>query len=157
MSFDVVFVGGGTAGCILAARLSENPDRRVCLLEAGPDYGPVESGRWPADMIDARVMPWTHSWGPGGEDNRTLGARIIGGCAAHNACVMLQGSPADYDEWGDEWRYERLAPFLERARATLQTAPRNTDRPGPFHAAFMDAARAADFPPLDDPDDPAHR
>ena len=145
MSFDVVFVGGGTAGCILAARLSENPDRRVCLLEAGPDYGPVDSGRWPADMV------------AGGEDNRTLGARIIGGCSAHNACVMPRGSPADYDEWGDEWRYEQLAPVSRAGEGDAADCAANTDRPGPFHAAFMDAARAADFPPLDDPDDPAHR
>ena len=46
--FDVLVLGGGTAGCVLAARLSEEPSRRVCLVEAGPDYGPYEAGGWPA-------------------------------------------------------------------------------------------------------------
>ena len=98
--FDVVVVGGGTAGCVLAARLSEQSDRSVCLLEAGPDYGPLADGRWPPEMVDGRRMPWTHSWGEGGEDEQSLGARIISGCSSHNACVMVEGSPADYDEWG---------------------------------------------------------
>jgi choline dehydrogenase len=155
MGHDVVIVGGGTAGCVLAARLSENPDRSVCLLEAGPDYGPLEEGRWPREIVDATRMPGTHDWGPGGEDERTLGARVLGGCSAHNECVVLQGSPADYDEWGDAWAYDRFATFLERARATLRTAPRNTDRPAPFFEAFVDAAVHAGHARLSDPDDPA--
>src|SRR5581483_739073 len=80
--FDVVVAGGGTAGCILAARLSEAPERTVCLLEAGPDYGPLADGRWPAEMLDAPAMPFTHDWGTGGEDERSLGARILGGSSA---------------------------------------------------------------------------
>jgi choline dehydrogenase len=69
---------------------------------------------------------------------------------------MLRGSPADYDEWGEEWGYERLQPFLERAGETLRTAPRNTDSPVPFHLAFVEAAHAVGFELLDDPDDPDH-
>jgi choline dehydrogenase len=49
--FDVVVVGGGSAGCVLAARLSEDADCSVCLVEAGPDYGPYADGRWPADIL----------------------------------------------------------------------------------------------------------
>jgi choline dehydrogenase len=152
--FDVLVVGGGTAGCVLASRLSEQPDRRVCLLEAGPDYGPLADGRWPPEMVDGRRMPWTHSWGEGGEDEQSLGARIIGGCSAHNACVMVEGSPADYDEWGGEWEYERFAPFLDRARTTLRTAVSNTDQPGPFYEAILDAADTAGIARLADADDP---
>ena len=52
---DVAVVGGGSAGCVLAARLSEDRERSVCLIEAGPDYGPYDAGSWPADILDARA------------------------------------------------------------------------------------------------------
>ena len=112
--FDVVVVGGGTAGCVLAARLTEDERRTVCLLEAGPDYGALSDGHWPPEMLDASAMPFTHDWGTGGEDARSLGACVFGGSSAHNACMVVQGSPADYDEWGPEWEYSVLAPHLDR-------------------------------------------
>jgi choline dehydrogenase len=153
-AFDVVVVGAGTAGCVLAARLSEDPARSVCLLEAGPDYGPFTGGRWPGDLLDPRFLPDSHDWGPGGEDGRSLGARVIGGSSSHNACMMLAGSPADYDEWGAAWAWRRFAPFVERAATTLRTQPANTTVPAPMHAAFIAAARARGFALLDAPNDP---
>jgi choline dehydrogenase len=153
--FDVVVVGGGTAGCVLAARLAGNGARRVCLLEAGPDYGPLADSRWPAEILDARALCFTHDWGRGGEDDRSLGARVLGGSSAHNACVLVQGTPADYDEWAPEWRYEVFAPYLRRAETGLRGAPANTDHPSPFHAAVLEAAQAAGLPLLTDPNDPA--
>jgi choline dehydrogenase len=153
--YDVVVVGGGTAGCVLAARLSEESGRSVCLLEAGPDYGPLADGRWPPELLDARRLAFSHDWGTGGEDARSLGARVLGGCSAHNACMALCGTPADYDEWGPDWSHDRFGPYLERARAELRTAPANTDDPPPFHAAFLEAAQAAGFTRLADPDDPS--
>ncbi len=80
----------------------------------------------------------------GGEDERSLGGRIVGGSSAVNACMVLRGSPADYDEWGTGWTYDELAPFLDRAEAELRTAPANTVRPAPFHRAFLEAARTVD-------------
>ena len=140
---DVLVVGGGTAGCVLAARLSERSERRVTLLEAGPDYGPLDEGRWPADILDAGAIAETHDWGPGGEDGRSLGARVLGGSSACNACVVVRGSPDDYDEWTPGWSYESFAPYLDRAEAGLRTATANTGRPVPFHQAFVEAALAA--------------
>jgi choline dehydrogenase len=153
--FDVVVIGGGTAGCVLAARLSENPERQVCLVEAGPDYGPRTSGAWPEDILDPRAFTFTHDWGAGGEDDRSLGARVLGGCSAHNACMAVIGTPDDYDEWGPEWSWTRFAPYLARARDMLRVTRTNTDTPAPFHLAFLDAAAELGFPLLDDPDDPA--
>jgi choline dehydrogenase len=154
VAFDVVVVGGGTAGCVLAARLSENPACSVCLIEAGPDYGPLDAGRWPEEILDARALATTHGWGPGGEDGRTLGGRLLGGSSAVNACMVIEGSPADYDEWGPGWSYADVLPHLRRAKAELRTAPANTGRPVSFHSAFVEAARANGFPLLSDPNDP---
>jgi len=153
--FDVAVVGGGTAGCVVAARLSEDTGRRVCLIEAGPDYGARASGGWPGELLDPRTFCFTHDWGSGGEDDRSLGARVIGGCSAHNACMAVVGTPADYDEWGEAWRYESFAPYLARARGTLRVVAANTAEPAPLHVAFLEAAGEAGFPLFDDPDDPA--
>jgi choline dehydrogenase len=115
---------------VVAARLSENAARTVCLLEAGPDYGPFARGSWPADLLDPRNLTFTHDWGRGGEDRRSLGARVIGGCSTHNACMAVIGTPADYDEWGDAWAWARFAPYVERARATLDVPSVKYLRPG---------------------------
>jgi choline dehydrogenase len=153
--YDDLVVGGGTAGCVLAARLSEDADRAVCLVEAGPDYGPFDGGRWPTEMLEPRVLPRSHDWGTGAEDDRSLGARVIGGSSAHNACVMLAGTPGDYDSWGPAWRYEAFEPYLARAFAGLRTARASTETPTQFHIAFLEAARTHGFPLLADPNDPA--
>jgi choline dehydrogenase len=141
-TFDVLVVGGGTAGCVLAARLSEEATRSVCLVEAGPDYGPFGSGRWPADILDARSLALTHAWETDREDRSQLRARLLGGCSAHNACVVLEGAPADYD-WGLGWSHESLAPFLERAREALAVRVFQPHELSPWHAAWAESAGEA--------------
>jgi len=137
--FDVVVVGGGTAGCIVASRLSEDAARSVCLVEAGPDYGPFDEGRWPADLLDGTQLALSHAWETDRDDRSQLRARVLGGCSAHNACVALRGVPADYD-WGDGWSYEELEPYFERAESTLRVQPIPREELTPWHAAWADAA-----------------
>ena len=85
-TFDVLVLGGGTAGCVLAGRLSEERYLAVCLVEAGPDYGPRAARRWPEDMLDARILPFSHSWARLDESDRSQHrARIIGGCCGTSA------------------------------------------------------------------------
>jgi choline dehydrogenase len=136
--FDVLVVGGSSAGCVIASRLSED-GRRVCLVEAGPDYGSYASDRWPAEMLDARRLAFSHSWETDREDRSQLRARIIGGCSAHNACIALAGAPADYDEWGDGWSYESIKPYLDRAERELRVRRLGTEELSPWHRAFAEA------------------
>jgi choline dehydrogenase len=139
--YDVLVLGGGAAGCALAGRLSENPDRSVCLVEAGPDYGHLSEGRWPADILDPRWLALeSHLWERDDEEDRSQArARILGGCSAHNACVLLEGAPSDY-EWGEEWSYQAFAPFLRRAYETLRGHVLADEELTPWHRTFRDAA-----------------
>jgi choline dehydrogenase len=140
-AYDLVVVGGGTAGCVLAARLSEDPARTVCLVEAGPDYGPYVDGRWPDDILDARRLALdSHCWATDRDDRSQLRARILGGCSSHNACALVRGEARDYDEWPDGWRSPELEPYLDRAEAALGARFFAEEELSPWHRAFAQAA-----------------
>src|SRR4051794_36386785 len=113
---DIAIVGAGSAGCVLAARLSEDPACRVALIEAGPDY---PASRLPADVADGihGTSTSTHDWGWTG--TRTAGSppfplprgRVTGGSSAVNATFALRGHPADYDGWGlPGWAFADVLP-----------------------------------------------
>ena len=140
MTFNVLVLGGGAAGCALAARLSEDDRRTVCLVEAGPDYGHLREGRWPADICNPRWLALeSHLWERDDPDDRSQSrARVLGGCSAHNACVLLEGAPSDYD-WGGDWSYEAFKPYLHRAYETLRGHVLADDELTPWHRAFRDA------------------
>src|SRR6266853_5618637 len=90
---DTLVIGGGTAGAAVAGLLVEGSEQSVLLLEAGPDSGPCNSGRWPAELLDAGAIPLTHDWGYRSrktDASRVITyerARVIGGCSSHNGCA----------------------------------------------------------------------
>ena len=126
-----------------ARRAAERGRRAGCAcVEAGPDYGPYDGGRWPRDILDARQLAFSHAWETEREDRSQLRARIMGGCSAHNACVVLAGAPADYDEWGEGWSHAVIAPYLERAERELRVRRFADEELSPWHRAFARAAGA---------------
>ena len=84
MHYDVVVAGGGTAGCVLAGRLREDAARTVCLVEAGPDYGPYDEGAWPTDILDVRRLALdSHCWERSDEEDRSHSGHASSGAARH--------------------------------------------------------------------------
>jgi choline dehydrogenase len=125
LSFDVVVLGGGVAGCVLAARLSEDPGRRVALVEAGPDYGP-DTQDWPSTILNPRRLPRDHVWESGVDPNRFRG-KILGGSSGINGCWHVWGSASDYDGWarrgGPAWSQSSLEPYRRAVVDQMRLQP----------------------------------
>lgn len=137
---EILILGGGSAGCVLAARLSEDPDRRVTLVEAGRDLtadsmSPHVASRYPgrAYLDPANIWPQLDArMGVGTAPRRYEQGRLLGGGSAINAMVANRGAPGDYDEWGalgaEGWSWEACLPWFRRLE-------RDVDRDGPLHGA----------------------
>jgi choline dehydrogenase-like flavoprotein len=122
--YDYVIVGAGSAGCVLAARLSEDPDVTVALLEAG---GPDTADEIHTPAAFPAVFKSGLDWDLLGEQEPGLGnrrlylprGRVIGGSSSINAMIYIRGNRADYDEWAamgfDGWGYEDVLPYFKRA------------------------------------------
>lgn len=173
MEFDYVIAGGGSAGCVLAARLSENPDTTVCLLEAGgdgrdalirmplgvaamlPGYGKINN--WAFQTVPQKGLNGRRGYQPRG--------RALGGSSAINAMLYVRGVPSDYEDWkaagADGWGWDEVLPWFRKsernenggdtlhgAEGPLRVA--NQRSPQTVSKAFVEAAAECQFPVNDD-------
>jgi len=169
-------VGAGSAGAVIATRLSESPAHRVTLVEAGPDYTSV--AEMPADLRDGRKNSMrAHDWGyrfravPKSDVWAFPRGRVVGGSSAVNTCIALRGHPYDFDEWASrglsEWSFERCLPAFKRLERDLdfddewhgQGGPlpvrrHPTSELGTWQAEFVEAAKRVGYPETVDHNNP---
>jgi choline dehydrogenase-like flavoprotein len=173
MIFDYVIVGGGSAGAVMAARLSEDPDVSVCLLEAG-GKGDHLLVRAPAGVV--ALMPGKgkiNNWALSTEEQPELNARRgfqprgrgLGGSSLINAMLYVRGHKADYDSWAalgcQGWGWDDVLPYFRKAECHEEGASDYHGADGPLHVckqrsprpmseAFVEAAKECGYPATDD-------
>jgi choline dehydrogenase len=164
-AFDFVVIGAGSAGCVVANRLSADPQTRVLLLEAGgPDTHPLipEIGQWTA--LTGSAVDWNY----GTEPEPGLGGRVVrwprgktyGGSSAISAAAYVRGHQLDFDGWakevGEAWSYDAVLPYFRKSEDNVRGASpfhgvggpmavADTTDPHAGHTAFLEAARTLGF------------
>ena len=170
--FDFVVVGGGTAGCALAARLSEDPSHNVCLIEAGGD-GKSFAVRIPGAIALAQrsdALNWRFQSVPQAQLNdRRIPVprgRGLGGSGLINGMVYFRGHPRDYDDWAKAgatgWSYREVLPYFRKTEDNENFPPsefhgrggemriRTITRPNPLNFAFFNALSGLGFKARED-------
>ena len=165
--YDYIIVGAGSAGCVLANRLSADPDTRVLLVEAGPqDRNPlIHMPAGIARLVRNRRINWSYDTEPEPAlGNRRLWwprGKVLGGSSAINAMCYVRGVPGDYDRWAaagaSGWHWDNVLPYFRRSECNSRGADDLHGGSGPLHVAdlrhvnplshaFVEAAQQAGWP-----------